>query len=225
MGQASKAVHPRPSDRSLCSPLKIDLPLWSDALPAHANARTTAAFALPAPPARRQSVETRRVGNRRRHCAPPQYHHQSSMKAASCPGTVVAGRYRIAGLLGRGGMGEVLPRHTTSLPDQAVALKFLPEPPPPTIAPGPLLQRGAHRPPGHPPQRLPRVYDVGIAEGLHYISMEFVDGEDLGPSLSRIPDACPSDRAGRRPANLRRVGRRPTEKGRPLTATHRNPPM
>ncbi|MCU1238112.1 MAG: Serine/threonine protein kinase, partial [Candidatus Solibacter sp.] len=31
-----------------------------------------------------------------------------------------------------------------------------------------------------------RVYDVGVAEGLHYISMEFVDGEDLGSLLRRI---------------------------------------
>src|SRR5437868_6729417 len=31
-----------------------------------------------------------------------------------------------------------------------------------------------------------RVYDVGQAEGLHYISMEFIDGEDLGSLLRRI---------------------------------------
>ena len=54
-----------------------------------------------------------------------------------------------------------------------------------------------------------RVYDIGFAEGLHYISMEFVDGED-----SRL--CCGGSDVSRRtkpwklPANFARDFRPPT---------------
>lgn len=109
------------------------------------------------------------------------------------PGTVVAGRYRIAGLLGRGGMGEVY-RATDLALGQAVALKFLPES---TATDDRALARFYNevriaRQVTHP--NVCRVYDVGVAEGLHYISMEFVDGEDLGSLLRRI-GRLPVDKA------------------------------
>ena len=109
------------------------------------------------------------------------------------PGTVVAARYRIAGLLGRGGMGEVY-RATDLTLGQAVALKFLPEA---TASDDRALARFYNevriaRQVTHP--NVCRVYDVGVAEGLHYISMEFVDGEDLGSLLRRI-GRLPVDKA------------------------------
>ena len=109
------------------------------------------------------------------------------------PGTVVAGRYRIAGLLGRGGMGEVY-RATDLTLGQAVALKFLPET---TASDDRALARFYNevriaRQVTHP--NVCRVYDVGVTEGLHYISMEFVDGEDLGSLLRRI-GRLPVDKA------------------------------
>src|SRR5437763_7388880 len=84
------------------------------------------------------------------------------------PGTVVAGRYRVAGLLGRGGMGEVF-RATDLTLGQAVALKFLPET---TASDERALARFYNevriaRQVTHP--NVCRVYDVGVAGGLHYI--------------------------------------------------------
>ncbi|HLY20706.1 MAG TPA: serine/threonine-protein kinase, partial [Bryobacteraceae bacterium] len=101
------------------------------------------------------------------------------------PGTLVAGRYRIISLLGRGGMGEVY-RATDLTLAQPVALKFLPES-------GADHQRTLERfhnevriarQVSHP--NVCRVYDVGEADGMAYISMEYVDGEDLASLLQRI---------------------------------------
>ena len=109
------------------------------------------------------------------------------------PGTVLAGRYRIAGLLGRGGMGEVY-RATDLTLGQAVALKFLPE----SLARDErALARFYNevriaRQVTHP--NVCRVYDIGHVEGQHYISMEFVDGEDLASLLMRI-GRLPVDKA------------------------------
>ena len=109
------------------------------------------------------------------------------------PGTMLAGRYRIAGLLGRGGMGEVY-RATDLTLGQAVALKFLPEA---TARDERALARFYNevrmaRQVAHP--NVCRVYDIGQVEGLHYISMEYVDGEDLGSLLRRI-GRLPVDKA------------------------------
>jgi predicted Ser/Thr protein kinase len=109
------------------------------------------------------------------------------------PGTVLAERYRIIGLLGRGGMGEVYRADDLKL-GQAVALKFLPR----DLAedPGRVERFYAEvriaRQVSHP--NVCRVYDVGEIDGQHYLSMEFVDGEDLASLLKRI-GRLPADKA------------------------------
>jgi serine/threonine-protein kinase len=109
------------------------------------------------------------------------------------PGTLVAGRYRIISLLGRGGMGEVY-RATDLTLSQPVALKFLPDSGPDHRH---ALERfhsevRIARQVSHP--NVCRVYDVGEADGMPYISMEYVDGEDLASLLQRI-GRLPSDKA------------------------------
>jgi serine/threonine-protein kinase len=101
------------------------------------------------------------------------------------PGTLLDGRYRIIGLLGRGGMGEVHRADDLRL-GQQVALKFLPE----GLARDAVRLAQFHnevrtaRQVSHP--NVCRVYDIGEIEGHPYLSMEYVDGEDLAASLKRI---------------------------------------
>ncbi|MEK6286875.1 MAG: serine/threonine-protein kinase [Acidobacteriota bacterium] len=82
-------------------------------------------------------------------------------------------------------MGEVFKAEDLKL-NQTVALKFLPE----KIAlDGGMLARFHNevriaRQVAHP--NVCRVYDIGEVDGLHFISMEFIDGEDLASLLRRI---------------------------------------
>ncbi len=100
-------------------------------------------------------------------------------------GVVVADRYRILGLIGKGGMGEVYRAHDLTL-GQHVALKFLPEE---TAADDATKARFYNevrmaRQVSHP--NVCRVFDIGEVSGQPYISMEYVDGEDLSALLRRI---------------------------------------
>lgn len=100
-------------------------------------------------------------------------------------GIVLASRYRIIGLLGKGGMGEVYQAEDIKL-NQTVALKFLPD----------KLQRDraaldrfigevrVARQVSHP--NVCRVFDIGEIDGRHFLSMEFIDGDDLSQLLRRV---------------------------------------
>ena len=107
-------------------------------------------------------------------------------------GALFANRFRIVGLLGRGGMGEVYRAHDLAL-DQPVALKFL------TAVRFDERARGRLRNEVRLARQVShanvcRVYDIGEAEGEHYLSMEYVDGEDLAVLLRRI-GKLPMDKA------------------------------
>jgi serine/threonine-protein kinase len=118
------------------------------------------------------------------------------------PGQVIAERYRMVGLLGRGGMGEVYRADDLKL-GQPVALKCLPQD---VEADPDRLERFLNEVRlslrvTHP--HVCRVFDIGqvtfAPDGRahttrHFLSMEYVDGEDLASLLRRI-GRLPEDKA------------------------------
>ena len=101
-------------------------------------------------------------------------------------GSVLAGRYRILELVGRGGMGEVYRARDLRL-DQTVALKFIAG----EVCNDPrALARMVDevriaRQVTHP--NFCRVFDIAESGGRQFLSMEFIEGEDLASRFRTTP--------------------------------------
>ncbi|HOE65075.1 MAG TPA: bifunctional serine/threonine-protein kinase/formylglycine-generating enzyme family protein [Candidatus Hydrogenedentes bacterium] len=101
-------------------------------------------------------------------------------------GQVVAGRYTVLDMLGRGGMGCIYRVHDNTL-NEEVALKTLL----PQFARDKLVVERFYneariaRQLSHP--NIVRVHDIGVAENLLYISMEIVRGKSLRTILDELP--------------------------------------
>ena len=110
---------------------------------------------------------------------------RSSLEGRFPPGTLLASRYRIVALVGSGGMGDVYRAEDLVL-GQPVALKFLPDA---IAADADRIERfraevRVARDVSHP--NVCRVYDIGETGGHPFLSMEFIDGENLSSLLRRI---------------------------------------
>ncbi|MGB5210163.1 MAG: protein kinase [Gammaproteobacteria bacterium] len=104
------------------------------------------------------------------------------------PGQQLASRFELLRLLGRGGMGQVWLAKDAELGDQ-VALKILQQQ---LLADPAMIELMRHecrqaRRLIHP--SIVRVYDFHQTDGLAFISMEYVDGGELG----RLRDAPPAE--------------------------------
>jgi len=106
------------------------------------------------------------------------------------PGQMIAERYRVVAMAGRGGMGEVYRAEDLKL-GQLVAIKFLPE----SLSNDAATLSRFHsevriaRQVSHP--NVCRVFDIGDADGTPFLSMEYVDGEDLASVVRRIGRLSP----------------------------------
>ena len=106
------------------------------------------------------------------------------------PGQIIAERYRVVALAGRGGMGEVYRAEDLTL-SQVVALKFLPQ----NLSQDAAALARFHaevrnaRQVSHP--NVCRVFDVGQTDGALFLTMEYVDGEDLASVVRRIGRLSP----------------------------------
>ena len=96
------------------------------------------------------------------------------------------GHYQIISLLGKGGMGEVYRARDTKL-DRAVALKILPEE---MSADGERMRRFVREAKAasalnHP--NVAHIYEIGEAEGVNFIAMEYVEGQTLAAKINGQP--------------------------------------
>src|SRR5215472_16692549 len=109
------------------------------------------------------------------------------------PGTLLAQRYEILQMLGEGGMGAVYKARDRDL-NRLVALKVIR---PEFAGNESIIQRFKQelilaRQVTH--KNVIRIYDMGESEGMRFITMEYVDGEDLR-ALIRQHGKLPPDQA------------------------------
>src|SRR5437764_7695022 len=100
------------------------------------------------------------------------------------PGTVIGNRYEVLQILGEGGMGAVYKARDIEL-DRVIALKVIR----PELASNPeILQRFKQElilARQVTDRNVIRIFDLGEAGGIKFITMEYVEGEDLRSYLTR----------------------------------------
>ncbi|HMG74263.1 MAG TPA: protein kinase [Pyrinomonadaceae bacterium] len=96
------------------------------------------------------------------------------------------GPYQLLELLGRGGMGEVYLAHDSRL-NRRVALKLLPAAIVDDAERVRRFELEAHATSAISHPNVAHIYEIGEAQGRHYIAMEYVQGRTLRQTLQRGP--------------------------------------
>lgn len=99
-------------------------------------------------------------------------------------GSLIGGRYNIIRMLGRGGMGAVYQAYDSEL-DRNVALKVIRT----DLADDPMtlkrFKREIQLSSTVTHKNVLRVYDLGESQGVKYLTMQYVEGEDLAGMIRR----------------------------------------
>jgi len=107
------------------------------------------------------------------------------MEPALAPGDNIA-HYRIVSRLGQGGMGEVYLATDTRL-DRSVALKVLPVAVARDTGRMDRFEREAKAASALNHPSVTQIYEIGEAQGIHFLVMEFIEGEPLDRHLGERP--------------------------------------
>lgn len=116
----------------------------------------------------------------------------TSFLMRTAPGLVVAGKYKLEDLVGKGGMGEVWRAFDQSL-ERAVALKFISDD---VLERASVRSRFIAEAKAAARLRTPHVvsiYEQGLIEDTPYIAMELLEGEDLRARLKRRRRLSPAE--------------------------------
>lgn len=110
-------------------------------------------------------------------------------------GLIVAGRFRLGQLLGRGGMGSVWRAQHLGL-DVPCAVKFIEGEMASLPEAQARFQREAKAAAQLRSPHVVQILDHGVWEGVPYIAMELLEGEELGKRLARVGRLTPQETCG-----------------------------
>jgi eukaryotic-like serine/threonine-protein kinase len=113
-------------------------------------------------------------------------------RSGTSPGDTLAGKYTIERVLGRGGMGVVVAARHLQLDDR-VAIKFMHPEVSANAEGASRFLREARASAKVKSEHIVRVFDVGVADGVHYLVMEYLEGETLAALLRQRRQLPPGE--------------------------------